>query len=315
MNERLTGLEHPSLVEDEQAQQQSPDGTTTPAPGTEQVPPSTEAGSQEPFDPTKHVIIPRDDIYGHITRLEREDPAFANVLNTLVGNKARRQYHPRIVTLEEQLAEAQRVTRLNEIQAIPEPERNQRLANDANFRREYDAVQQPIPSQAQVLRVQLAIEETFEDALGNGVPEQTVNELRQKLASGAYDAHETLDDSFRALQRDVLNAVGAVNRARPVVPPTVQSPAPAAPTSTPASTPAVTPPQAVRNPALAAALPDVGGRASTNGSQRYTKAEIDSMTPDQLLTVFPNEGDWERAVAGGLIDGMSEEALAPYQNR
>lgn len=280
--------------------------------------PTTETGATPPAeqrsDNDGFIRINRSELGRELARLQRDEPEFANVLNSLVGQKARSKYQPRIDELEHTLASIQSQERATRFASMTKEELDAQLANDrdGSFRADYvQSTRQPDnAAMTEVLRMRRAIEASFEAAVDSGVSVDRVEHFRTQLASGAYDkASDGRDldwgESLAAVQRDLYGELrGTV------------SPAATSNNGTPASTqqPAATSVISARDPNRPAvsdtAVPDLSStQRPGQGASTFTWQEIQAMTPIEQVEHFPGERDIENAIRSGRITGVPQESL------
>lgn len=263
--------------------------------------------SESQPDPVTFEINPND-IYGSIRKLADSDPKVANVLNSMVGMKARTEYEPRLQKTELELSRLRRELAQRDISAIPEAERAGRIANDPETRQKDDLAKSPdnYPQQQEALRVRGTILSTLEGAINNGLSPERAEEFLKNLQEGTYDKDEqgnilSTEDSLRRLNNDVFKALP---RTAPVDNTQQQAPVNTLPAPT----------QQQQAPPRDSASPDLSSQSSNIRGQRFTKTEIDRMTPDQFINTFPNDSDYEAAIRDGRVEGISQETVEYLRN-
>lgn len=171
-----------------------------------------EAGESTPTPDVSHLLsIDSTKLDAEIQRLQRENKEFANAFNRAVGNKAARQYKPRIQELESLLSLNQRELKRLEYSQLPSTEVDSRFRSDPEFAREYADVVHSTPAQinqmTEQLRVRSLVTETITDAIEDGLPEELANSLLEGIASGKYNDRGSINSQLYAFQRDVQKAI------------------------------------------------------------------------------------------------------------
>jgi len=260
----------------------------------------------EPQAPSRITFeIDPDDIYGSIRRLTESDPKVANVINSMVGMKARTQYEPKIRETQIQLERLQRERETNLVNSVPEKDRDARAGSDPAFAAMRDRVRQPDTTSAKeaALSVQRIVNQTLEAAINQGLSPDKAEEFLNKLTSGGYDNDAKgnpigVESSLAMLNADIMTTVRSVAPAtRAAVPAEGGSQAVVLPTATPPS------------PPRDSATPDMSSSSSGATGPRFTVAEIRVMTPDVFERHFPTEDDYERAIKERRISGISEDVI------
>lgn len=182
---------------DTQDPNQEPEIQIELAPDAEVVPKPESQPIAEPdtLDEDKDYLkLDRKSLAQEITRLEREDPEFANVLNSIVGNKAKRKYQPQIEELNANLESTKRELRRREILAMEDKEIDDKFASDPTFAKEYADIvhRDPDVERARIdLRWQVhEFNEIMASALDYGLSEDKAKEFVQSVGTGKYDRDE-----------------------------------------------------------------------------------------------------------------------------
>lgn len=163
--------------------------------------PQTGAEGQEPQESaddsqdTNIITLDRRNLHKELTRLQREDPEFANAFNTQVGNKAKRQYQPLLDEARAREDLLRQEIRRQQLISLPEREIQERFASDPEFAREYAALVHRDTARAEAesqqrmdaIRMSSAFEEVVAEALDLGMSKARVEEYVNAVRSGGYD--------------------------------------------------------------------------------------------------------------------------------
>lgn len=279
---------------------------TPESPNTEAVQSQPDASNEAETSSLVDFQFDLNDIHGSIRRLQDQDPKIANVINSMVGEKAKRAWEPKLQQTQLELERLQRQLLEVEVNTIPEAERNQRIASDSEFAEKVNQLRdQPDfdGRQAQLNTLQ-QIYSIVEEASERGLSEETIGTYYEKLREGQFDkdsegnvlSFEASLNSFRrALYDEVIESVRGTKATPQEEPQTPQEP------------------QAPQEPARPiiqdSASPDMSGNNSASRGTKFTLNQIQAMNPDELLLHFPNDGDYERAIINGNIEGVSPETV------
>ena len=249
----------------------------------EDVQPETPATPtpEEPSQPERITFeVDPNDIYGSIRSLSEKHPKVANVINSMVGMKARTQYEPKLQEAQLQLARYQRGEDQRVVAAVPEAQRGHKVLTDPKFKAAYERVEAPdtFDAQARSLEVQRTVLSLIGSAIDSGLSPDRAEDYLNKLRSGEYDKDAegnilSFDDSIARLNRDVMSALRT-------------GVSPQAPVTTPQEgQPESSPPAQVApsKPLIDSASPDLSNSSSGARGQRYTAAEIKNMDPDTFI--------------------------------
>ena len=192
----------------------APDAVVEPKPESDPIP------EPAPLDEDNYLKIDRKNFAQEITRLQREDPEFANVFNSMVGNKAKRTYQPQLDELNADRVALRQELRRREILAMEDKEIEDKFSSDPAFAKEYAEVvhRSPEATRADIdnRRVLSAINDVVSDALDNGLPEEKAAEFLKAVGEGRYDrdadgrAISTMQ-GILLMQRDINSAVLALH--------------------------------------------------------------------------------------------------------
>lgn len=301
----IDSLELSEETELQQLAQNEPEATSTPV----------EEQQQETSANRVTFEFDLDDISGSIRRLQEANPQVANVINSMVGNKAKRQWEPRVQEAKLEAERYRRELELERLKAIPTEERNRRIATDADFANMVREIEQGPDYEAQMrnLAATRRIFSTLQDAVDRGLPEEKAEEYLTRISQGEFDKDESGNDLdfesamsrlHSSLMDELLTsrtAGGTGDSSRP--PAQLESEAQAS------SANAEPPPPVVRD----SASPDISSGRSAAGGTTFTVQQIRNMTPDEYLMHFPNDGDYEDAIRQGRIVGLSPEAMQVYR--
>ena len=263
---------------------------------TEAAPAATTEDTQPPVD-DGFLRLDRKQLGKEIARLQRDDPEFANVLNSYVGQKARAKYQPRIDELSHEVQSLRHREAGSQFTNLPPEELGKRIAADPNFARDYAAfASAPAPALAnEAVRYRMQFENMLDTALNDGLTSERAESFRQEVASGKYDVDPSgqpitdLSTAMWLIQRDLMREVHGATAPAPPTTPTRPNP---------------TQP-AVRD----TASPDLTSAARSTTGAKISWDEVKSMTPDRLLDMFPGDDDLNNALRSGRIIGAPAEAL------
>lgn len=240
------------------------------------------------------ISIKRSDFSGEIRRLVQDEPEFAQAFNSHVGQKARLRYQPRIDERDVQIQALREGAQSDAIRGMRPEDIQKKFAEDPDFARQYTNSVHPESSSAEGMadgaRGRAAFSTLLADALDAGLTAEQVQAIEKKATDGGYanDADGQVlthwSEQLPLVSQDITAQV------RGNIQPNTKS--------TNKNT----------------ASPDVsGGSSRRSGSAKWTKAQVDAMTPAEVLEAFPGENDFENAVRTGQISGYSDEALELYQ--
>ena len=239
-----------------------------------------------------------DDISGSLDRLMQENPKVLNVVNTLIGNKARNKYNPRIQELELELEGLRAQPRLDAVNNMPQEELAERL-KDPNFRREYNdtlSIPDVLAQKRQQTAVARRIAETIDQAQDAGLSTSSANSILERLANGEFDT----DENGQPIS-DISVAMSNLNKA-------IYSEFSVAPKSSNGSVADV-------SDALDTASPDVSSSSSSSSKSgvSFSIDQVNRMDPMEFERHFPQDDDFNQAVRDGRITGLSPESVAALQ--
>lgn len=276
-------------------------------------PVADDAAEPAPAEEEEFYRIPKSNAYRELQRLADEDQALKNALNSMVGRKAAREYKPKLVELEAELAR-ERAWRISQQKKALEAERDtdpegfaQKVISDARYRAAWDA-KAPDPREVETRgRYQAAIEQTL-DTFADTIPPDVLQQFEASVKTGWYDEDRdpasstrgrklSPEESLTRLQADLYQFTQRVRQeqsARPA-PATKAAPAPA---------PAPVAEKPKPNIALAQASPDLTPPSSggSTGRHRWKMSEVKAMSRAEQAVHFPGIGDFGKAVREGLID-------------
>jgi len=266
--------------------------------------------AEQPLTDDGFIRLDRKQLAKEFARIQRDEPEVANVINSLVGQKARAKYQPTIDQLSQELEGIRYQQRSAQYSALTPEEVGQRVTTDPAFARDYATFrQQPTPQATNdILAVRRNVDQLFDSAVEAGLPIDRIEHYQQQIASGHYDrdaSGNVLDvrDVVPILQRDLFTEVAKLSASSP----TATAPSAVVPPPTPVSTPATAP------AVVDSASPDLSSaNRGMNGNSKFTWDEVQAMTPDEQLTYFPGERDIELAIKSGRITGISAESLEVY---
>ena len=239
-----------------------------------------------------------DDISGSLDRLMQENPKVLNVVNTLIGNKARNKYNPRIQELELELEGLRAQPRLDAVNNMPQDELAERL-KDPDFRREYNdtlSIPDVLAQKRQQTAVARRIAETIDQAQDAGLSTSSANSILERLANGEFDT----DENGQPIS-DISVAMSNLNKA-------IYSEFSVAPKSSNGSVADV-------SDALDTASPDVSSSSSSSSKSgvSFSIDQVNRMDPMEFERHFPQDDDFNQAVRDGRITGLSPESVAALQ--
>lgn len=302
---------NPDLSLDEEAPTSTQSSTPTPEtqPASETQPvgePAPETPEGEPA-PEKIYTLKRQGLYQELARLEREDPDFAHVLKSYIGRKAKSQYEPQLTSMQQELEQLRLQTRRDRFSNMSDEAIREKFATDPQFARDYaefihsddGRLQQQHSQERERQTAVSAFSTAVDTAIDEGLDPTEAEKLWQSLGAGKYDYDPSGNmlsyaQSLALFQRDLYKAA-------------LQAPAPA---QSPVQVNGQVAqngqaPQAVQAPPDNAS-PDMSRGGSRPGAlTRWTKAQVDAMEPEDFIRHFPAEGDWERAIAEGRVDGLT----------
>ena len=244
-----------------------------------------------------------NDISGSLDRLMRDEPKVLNVVNTLIGNKARTKYNPRIQELEAELESIRGVQQRSKFEQIPQDELPERM-KDPDFARQYsDAMssEEVLQAKRQAAAVSRRIGSIIDNAQDAGLSTQGANSIFERLQKGEFDHAE---DGSPIM--DVETAIGNLNSA--IYKEMLNQGA--TPAGSNLDTNNSSSPDASVSDALDESTPDVsqGGSGTRTGGPTFSIDDINKMDPLTFETHFPNDDDYTNAIKEGRITGLSTEA-------
>lgn len=311
----------------------SPEGlqeTTTDTPENQQETPeqtSQEPSPEIPPETTDNFIrLDPDNLGRDISRLRQENQRFREVFNAIAGSATKSRYENQIQQLQLQLQQ-ERLNSMRSMVSTMKPEDiEDRFQKDPNFAQQYTQLIHGNTDYTQaMLRQQVVgqIQNILGAAMERGLPPEKAAEFEQELKSGKYDREfeggpeVTPGESLALMQRDIYNYLdassSAANSSHASLPST--EPSPVETKTTPEANSQPTEPPQTQTPAPRAvdtASPDLSGQRTQTPptGKQFTREEIASMTPEQMLEAFPNDGDWEKAIKDGRIEGYDPDQLA-----
>ena len=242
------------------------------------------------------IRLDRKQLGKELSRLQRDDPEFANVLNSLVGQKARAKYQPRVDELSRELDAYRYREQASKFTGLSPEDLGSRMQADPAFAREYSAFRQvPQPEvDNEIVYYRGQVESLMDNALSLGIDPIRVESFRQEIVAGKYDKDSSgqplgLGEAYGLMQRDLMTEIATANK--PVAPQTT--------TRTATTRPAVSD----------SASPDLSTTNRSNGNgARFSWAEVKAMNPDQLIQHFPGDDDIVNSIRSGRISGAPIEA-------
>lgn len=296
-----TSQVHPLLRKDEETVEEPQSDAVVETPETESIEPQEEAEDESKY----LVTFDRRKAPQAFAEWQKDGEAkdLANALNSFVGQKARREYKPKLDEMALKLAEAeakyQQVTTRN---MTPEQVK-ERLYSDPDFRQNFGQVADP-QALAQKQSLERALENVHE-AVASALTEDEMSGFKKSLEGGWYDYErdETgkplralpVEEALSRYNRDLFAAAQAKGQGAVAPPPT----RPAGPPPPPTITPPVAKPKAAPNPRIAQASPDMSAASvGSTGAARMSVSEYKAMNWTQRAALFP---DYEKARKAGLI--------------
>lgn len=177
---------------------------------------TTPAGDGEGGDSNESEIITinRKDLFNELGRLQKDDQEFRQALGTIAGRHNKSQYESQLQEARLENQRLQREFRKLELGKLSPEELKNKLADDSDFRKEYDELQssdEVHQQQVDLLRMNRSVESIFTTAEDAGIPEETIAKYKSALKSGKYDFKDssgqpTMDwpDALQYLQRDLM---------------------------------------------------------------------------------------------------------------
>lgn len=300
-----------------------------PAPAEQSAPAYPPPPSEEDL---KYWKIRREDAYAEIARLAEMDETFRQRGGEVFGRKAKREAQARISELEAVIENLRREKELAEVRQMEPTEIDRRYAEDGDFARRYTELVHGEPVSVQEVAEQQYYRNTAEDILEQGklarMADARIEEYKSAFTyctacrtnqHGFYDhaadgrlfielyqsdsvARKAAFDRFRDLFTAEATALKTANErlaARPPAQPQQQAFTPPA-----ASQPAQDDGAGAPNPKLQI-RPDTttsGVVRPTAGTAKYNHEDLmKNYSWDQLIEMFPNDGDYERAVEQGIV--------------
>jgi hypothetical protein len=268
-------------------------------------------------------------LYQDIAALYEEDQEFKQRISEFMGRKTKRVYEVRLRELEAERDALLRAERVKEIEAMPQERVDELYRTDKRFATEYtdlfhgDPIDPDAASEATYYEV--TRDEEFDRATRWLTKERIADydtafgfcPIHKTDEHGFYDHDEQGHfyveqfgekagrmmsfDRFRGLLNAELAQAQRASRPTPQqqAAPVAQAPAPVA-TPPPAAAPADD--AGNPNPALVGVAPDTSnGSRPQAGRAKYTAEEVRNMNWEQRFTLWPNDGDYERAVESGEV--------------
>ncbi len=284
------------------------------APESVEVPAEEEAPAEE--EPDYLLKLDKRNFYQELSRLEQEDAEVRNILNTLVGRKASREYKPQLERLRMEMEELRATNRDLTLKSMTPQEIEEKFRTDADFAKEYaEAVHsQPAPRASSDLELQIRneVEDVLDRAYGN-LPPARVEQYREAIQRcpvhntddhGFFD-HEPdgrgglkwVDSPIRSLS---LLKDGIAGESARVA--TQSAPAAVAAKSEAPAAPVAEKKKPTPNARLASAQPDLSPSGGASGSMtKMSVAEYQQLTPPERMKLFPSQEDYANARKSGLI--------------
>ena len=246
---------------------------------------------EEPqIDDSQFIKLNRTQLAQEINRLLREDKDFAQVYTRDIGNKAKTRYQPQIDALTRQNEALVTAMRRAEFQQMTPEQINTRFQSDPEFAREYTEVLHSKPTPTSEVNPAESRRQMIMNILSaaerNGLPENQLNEIKQNISQGQYDNDvagnpQSFEEGVASLQDDILNRL-SVQR---------------------------TPPKPVEKPHVDTASPSMQNGGGNTRPKVWTQEEIKNMSWEDYLKIFPNEGDYSKAVREGrvIIPGLNDQ--------
>lgn len=273
----------------------------------------------------------RSSLYKELRSIMDSDPSFRNAVKSLVGREETAEARRQRSVLEAELNNTRLELARIQLSSMSEEDVQARYVSDPEFAKVVDMVgnNQVISLDAVEQRSSLesAIEDTLDRARSHGLPDEAIQWYQARLAPGGcscallpgphglFDHDENgrpLSDVEGVLRlrnmvdsdADIMRAQASAGNTPP--PPAAAPVASQAPQSPPPSRQdtAAEVAEIIRtraNPALGDATPDMSGSAASPLGRVFTAEDIRRMTPPQLAELFPNQGDYERAVEAGRV--------------
>jgi hypothetical protein len=230
--------------------------------------------SETPDESEYFIKLDKRSLQQDIARLEREDREFANTLNTLIGRKAASKWQPEVQIRENTIKDLRMQIRKAEILALPAEEIEQKFAADPAFAREYAEVVHAQPSVPdETPNIVRALNDSFDWARDNGVPEEVVASYIEKVKSAQYEPEggQHWSTAVNRLNRDLFAELTKA-KAPVVAAPVAATPPP------PAPAPKV-------NNELAKGGPDLSHGASP-AATKVTRESIKTMSREAVMEMM-----------------------------
>lgn len=253
---------------------------------------------EEPSDEEHYIKIDKRQYGQEIQRLQREDPHFKEVFGAIVGQRAAWKYKPEIDQKARELEELRASIRREQFKQVPQEQLGQELARNPQLAAEYHQINQtqdPVVQQA--IQMDQYVRGVLSDAMEAGLPDDEAQKLYDKAITTNFTNPQEYLSQFR---KEVIGTTAKLlGETRQVVQQQIPDTQSAGTTIVGVST--NTPNQAVLTGA------PVGSGTRNGVTRRYTKEQIDSLLagdPAKFMKEFPDDGDFERAIASGAISGM-----------
>jgi len=242
------------------------------------------------------------DISGSLDKLMREQPDVLNVVNSLIGNKARNKYQPRISELELELEAIRAKDNRSFIDNMPADELAENLKSP-QFAEQYSqtmSAEDVLTSKRQQTAILNRIGATIDQAQTAGLSTVAANSIMERLSNGEFDTDgdgNMIEDAETAFANLNTAIYAAMRDGTQVV----------APSTNRASIADV-------EATLDEATPDVSSSGSTSSTgPSYSIDEVNKMNPLEFERVFPNDEDFDNAVKAGRITGLSYDPATIYE--
>lgn len=249
--------------------------------------------------PDSRVFLDPARAYQELKRLEQENEQVRQALKTRIGREGAREWKPRLAEVEHERDQLrQEIARLK-AGSLDEDELKERIYKDPEFRRQWEASQQPQagPDPRQAAQVEAIFNEALEEAEQN-LPPEIIGRYVQALQGTWYDAERDAQgrpvralnpiEGIRKFQIDLSRA--ALNYAKqsaappppaaPVIPPPTAAPKQEAPPAPVATAP-------VPNAALAASSPDLTPNSVNRAPGTMSITEYYQLNDPVKIKLFP----------------------------
>ncbi len=322
---------HPRLREQEEAaattaaEASTSDAVENPEVNSEVAPaeaPAQDAASGTQPDPgppieDNYLKIDKTRLYEEIQRLDREDPAFREIVRTYGGRKAKRALEAQLAELQAELEEERQRRKQIEFRSMTPEEIEERFGKDPQFARDYAETVHAQPSDPNLRRAAMewnrAFQDLYDEYENRGIPPQWTEHYHKLLTQGRFDRDAqgnplTPQQAFNLMRRTLDQALAVrLHQQQSGQSPPAQAAQPAAqvaqaatPAASTANAPASTP-ASMPQPKRDTAMPDVSGDAShpVGGRSGIPLSQYNAMTPPEKINAFP-EG-LQAAMANGKV--------------